>query len=516
MDGERTLKTNDNLFVFTNEKAGMKEVDKEHVSKVVYDMSKNSSLFVKEQKRLSDLTEKVKRAKKTKNDQLFLLQADQSNASFPLDAILRRFEESRRFDRLILHIDMDMFYAAVAVRDNPSLAGKPIVVGSSAMIATASYEARKFGVRSGMPGFIAKELCSELIFVETDFEAYHKASKQIKNIFRDYDYNFQSMGLDESYLDLTEYCRKREIAVETSGEEIAEEIRRKIYEETKLTASAGIASNHLLAKIASDIRKPNGQYAVPFDAEGVKRFLAPLSVRKIPGVGKVSEKILNEIGVFTCSDILKHARKLYSFFKPKMVEFFLKSAIGISKTTKKNSEQKSFSVDRFFRPTSDRDDLNQRCYQVCFILSQKVGEKNFEGKTITIKLKKANHDLIVRSKTLEKFVFDMDGILPVAMEMMRAELPLVLRSIGVKLSSLRSRVENSLMDYFSDKIENLESLDESDFLRKNGVKKSKKSVRLKQMDLSVFGGGKFQKCPKCEGTFRGLLSLNLHLDSCLD
>ncbi len=184
--------------------------------------------------------------------------------------------------RKIIHIDMDAFYASVEQRDDPTLKGKPVAVGYPAkrgVVAAASYEARGFGVRSAMPSTVAIRKCAELVFVPPRFDVYREVSKQVQAIFKDYTPLVEPLSLDEAYLDVTDNLKGIPTAWET-----AKEIRARIYEETRLTASAGISCNKFLAKIASDYRKPNGQFAImPDDAEA---FVATLPVSKFHGVGR--------------------------------------------------------------------------------------------------------------------------------------------------------------------------------------------------------------------------------------
>ncbi|HOC11108.1 DNA polymerase IV [Thermomonas sp.] len=201
--------------------------------------------------------------------------------------------------RKIIHVDMDAFYASVEQRDNPSLRGQPVVVawkGSRSVVCAASYEARTFGVRSAMPALRAEKLCPQAVFVPPDFSRYKAVSRQVRSIFERYTHLIEPLSLDEAYLDVTTPLRDL-----GSATAIAQEIRSAIFEQTQLTASAGIAPNKFLAKIASDWNKPNGQFVVK--PTMVDAFLAPLAVGKLPGVGKVMEAKLAELGIHTCNDL---------------------------------------------------------------------------------------------------------------------------------------------------------------------------------------------------------------------
>lgn len=167
--------------------------------------------------------------------------------------------DSRELGRCWIHMDMDMFYAAVEIRDNPKLAKVPLAIGSDSMISTANYEARKFGVRSAMPGFIARKLCSNLVIIPCNFQKYREASVKFREVVFKYDPDFEAMGLDECNMDVTQYCFENDIVSDQDKQNLARKIRSEVFEATKLTCSAGIAPNKMLAKICSDLDKPNGQ-----------------------------------------------------------------------------------------------------------------------------------------------------------------------------------------------------------------------------------------------------------------
>ena len=201
--------------------------------------------------------------------------------------------------RKILHVDMDAFYASVEQRDEPSLKGRPVVVawrGARSVVCAASYEARKFGVRSAMPAVRAERLCPDAVFVPPDFSRYKAVSRQIREIFARHTDLIEPLSLDEAYLDVTKTKTSLPSATST-----AEAIRAAIRDETSLTASAGVAPNKFLAKIASDWRKPDGLFVIrPHQAES---FLTPLAVDRLPGVGKVMKGKLAELGIQTCGDL---------------------------------------------------------------------------------------------------------------------------------------------------------------------------------------------------------------------
>src|SRR5215218_2105642 len=219
----------------------------------------------------------------------------QHHSTFNIQHSTFRFSAMRK----ILHIDMDAFYASVEQRDDPTLKGKPVIVGwagERSVVCAASYEARKFGVHSAMPASRAKRLCPNGVWLVPDFDRYKAVSKHIREIFERHTPLVEPLSLDEAYLDVTQELTGIPTATET-----AEAIRREIREETRLTASAGVAPNKFLAKIASDWRKPDGIFVIK--PHQVERFLVSLPVRKIPGVGKATETVLTEMGIATVGDL---------------------------------------------------------------------------------------------------------------------------------------------------------------------------------------------------------------------
>lgn len=224
---------------------------------MIIDASKGSSYYRKEMERTQAAKEKAKQYKLKidsykKNEKLW------EKTVKDVKSLIKEIERDRELSRTWAHIDMDMFYAAVEIRDDPSLADKPLAVGNDSMISTANYIARKFGVRSAMPGFIARKLCPDLVFRDCNFKKYKEVSYIFREILEEYDPHFESMGLDEANLDLTNYLLTHNLNDEDNKQKVALEIRTRIFEATKLTCSAGISCNKMLAKICTDMNKPNG------------------------------------------------------------------------------------------------------------------------------------------------------------------------------------------------------------------------------------------------------------------
>ncbi|KAG6710772.1 hypothetical protein I3842_05G018900 [Carya illinoinensis] len=415
--------------VYTNAKPGMDGVDKEKVQRIVYEMSKGSKYFENEQRKEAFTRQKIEsmRAQCAK-----LTAADISHYQTMANKRISELEATRDLSRIWLHVDMDAFYAAVETLSNPLLKGKPMAVGSMSMISTANYEARRFGVRAAMPGFIARKLCPELIFVPTDFKKYTYFSDLTRKVFQKYDPNFMATSLDEAFLDITDICKERGV---NSGE-IAEELRTTVYEETGLTCSAGVGPNRLLAKICSDINKPNGQFVLPNDRMAVLTFISSLPIRKIGGIGKVTEHILSDVfGINTCEDMLQKGGFVCALFSHSTAEFFLSVGLGLGKTgTPQLRLRKSISNERTFAATGDEALLHQKLCDLADMLSADMQKEGLSGRTLTLKLKTSSFEVRTRAMTLQQYICSSEDILKYASNLLKAELPISLRLIGLRLS----------------------------------------------------------------------------------
>nr|XP_027112637.1 DNA polymerase kappa isoform X2 [Coffea arabica] len=414
---------------YTNAKAGMEGVDKERVQRIVYEMSKGSKYFENEERKEACMMQKIEnmRARSAK-----LTAADLSHYQKVADKKILELEAHRDLSRIWLHVDMDAFYAAVETLCNPALQGKPMAVGSMSMISTANYEARKFGVRAAMPGFIARKLCPQLIFVPVDFKKYTHYSELTRKVFYEYDPTFLGASLDEAYLDITNVCQERGI----TGAEVAEELRKNVYNETGLTCSAGVAPNRLLAKVCSDINKPNGQFVLQNDRMAVMTFISSLPIRKIGGIGKVTEQILkNVFGITTCEEMLQKSSFLCALFSRSSSDFFFSVALGLGGTdTPQIRFRKSISNERTFSATGDEELLHKKIVDLAEMLSADMRKEGISGKTLTLKLKTASFEVRTRAVTLPNFISSSEDILKHASKLLKAELPVSLRLIGLRMS----------------------------------------------------------------------------------
>ncbi|XP_037657900.1 DNA polymerase kappa isoform X3 [Choloepus didactylus] len=434
-------------------------------------------------------------------------------AQLQVDRFAMELEESRDLTNTIVHIDMDAFYAAVEMRDNPELKDKPIAVGSMSMLSTSNYHARRFGVRAAMPGFIAKRLCPQLIIVPPNFDKYRAASKEVKEILADYDLNFMTVSLDEAYLNITEHLQERQnwpeekrkyfiqtgnsaendkqgkevnrlserelsispllfedsppelqpprvpfqlnfeeqnnhqvlqnpVVFGTSAEEVVKEIRFRIEQKTTLTASAGIAPNIMLAKVCSDKNKPNGQYQILPQRQAVMDFIKDLPIRKVSGIGKVTEKMLKALGIVTCTELYQQRALLSLLFSETSWHHFLHISLGLGSThLARDGERKSMSVERTFSEISKSEDQYSLCQELCSELAQDLQKEGLKGRTVTIKLKNVNFEVKTRASTVASVISTAEEIFAIAKELLRTEIdadfphPLRLRLMGVRISS---------------------------------------------------------------------------------
>ena len=339
--------------------------------------------------------------------------------------------------RKIIHVDMDAFYASVAELDNPELRGKAIAVGGSesrGVVSAASYEARKYGVKSAMSSFLAKQKCPHIIFVKSDFERYKELSAKIREIFYDYTDLVEPLSLDEAYLDVTENKKGN-----PSANEIAREIRERIYKETGLRASAGISINKFIAKVASDINKPNGQKTI--HPEEVLQFLEELPVNKFYGVGKVTAAKMYNLGIFVGNDLKKKTVEelVKSFGKSGAHYYNIVRGIHNSEV-KPNRIRKSIAAERTFSENiSSEIFMIERLDKIADELERRMKKSDVKGKTITLKIKYSDFTQQTRSKTKSDFMQTKKEFFPVVKELLyQNKLTNSVRLLGLSFGNLNT------------------------------------------------------------------------------
>ena len=346
--------------------------------------------------------------------------------------------------RKIIHVDMDAFYASVEQMDNPDLKGKPLAVGGSevrGVVSAASYEARKFGVRSAMSGIQAKRLCPDLIFVRPRFDRYKEISKKIRKIFHDYTDLVEPLSLDEAYLDVTQNKKGN-----PSATLLAQEIRQRIFEEVGLTASAGISVNKFVAKIASDYNKPNGQKTI--NPEDVETFLEGLDVKKFYGIGKVTTEKMYQLGIYTGSDLKSKSLEFLeaNFSKSGRHYYYLVRGISNSQV-KPNRTTKSVAAEHTFNTNLTSEIfMEEKLERIAKELSKRLQKHKISGKTITLKIKYSDFTQQTRSKTLPYFISDAGLLFENVKELLYQEkMKDSVRLLGISLSNLNTEIKKTVV-----------------------------------------------------------------------
>ncbi|NXS61764.1 POLK polymerase, partial [Brachypteracias leptosomus] len=494
-------------MALNDNKAGMQGLDKEKINKIIMQATKGSRFYENELKKDQQVNQRIEKMMQLKEK---ITTQQLLKAQLQVDKLVIELEQSRNLSNTIVHIDMDAFYAAVEMRDHPELKEKPIAVGSMSMLSTSNYHARRFGVRAAMPGFIAKKLCPHLTIVPLNFEKYDKVSKEVREILAKYDPNFMPVGLDEAYLNITEHLEERlnwpedkrtfffntenptekdkdeknmsakfneggyssspvlfedstpldhpeqrgqsvenSVVFGISSEEVVKEIRFRIEQKTQLTASAGIAPNTMLAKMCSDHNKPNGQYRIPPERQAVLDFLKDLPIRKVPGIGKVTEKMLKALGIVTCSELYQQRALLSLLFSEASWRHFLDISLGLGSThlEKIHTKKRLYFYFRTFSEINTAEDQYSLCQELCRDLAQELQKEGLKGKTVTLKLKNVNFEVKTRASTALSSISTEEEIFAVAKELLGTEIdsvaphPLRIRLMGVRVSGFLSEEE---------------------------------------------------------------------------
>jgi DNA polymerase-4 len=339
---------------------------------------------------------------------------------------------------------MDAFYASVEQMDHPDLRGKPVAVGGNeirGVVSAASYEARKFGVRSALSGALAKKYCPDLIFVKPRFDRYKEISQKIRKIFHDYTDLVEPLSLDEAYLDVTHNKKGN-----PSASLIAEEIRLRILNEVGLTASAGISINKFIAKVASDVNKPNGQKTVSPDE--VIPFLEQLPIRKFYGVGKVTAEKMYQLGIFTGMDLKNKPIEFLEKHFGKSGTYYFYVVRGIHNSeVKPNRITKSVAAEHTFDENLTSEIfMQERLEKIAAELDRRLKKQKIAGKTVTLKIKYSDFTQQTRSKTLPYFIADKSLLFDTVKELLFQErMKDSVRLLGISLSNLNTEIKKTIV-----------------------------------------------------------------------
>ncbi|KAF8894098.1 hypothetical protein BD779DRAFT_1435288 [Infundibulicybe gibba] len=404
-------------------KAGLAH-DQTEINRVITEASKGSKFYENEKKKDKDLTDRIEKILAARGEAL--KGADIEKVESSVDQLLTELESQRDLSQTIVHVDMDAFYASVELLHDPELHDKPFAVGRG-VLTTASYEARKHGIRSGMPEFIAKKLCPSLIVVPNVFSRYIDMSNKVMEIFKRYDPNMCAAGCDEGYLNITAYCHEHGLSVW----DCVERMRKTVFEETRLTVSAGIAPNK---------NKPNGQYQIAFDAKEIVAFMRDLSIRKIPFIGRVNERLLESIGIKTCGDIFTHRGIISLMDKQFGLKFLLRTYLGIGSNAVQpiqRGERKSIGVERTFAPIGDSTRILKELDAVAVELEKDMRVHGWSGRTITLKFKLETYQVFTRAKSFLRWINTKDDLYATGKELLLPEFPLKIRLIGLRVTKLK-------------------------------------------------------------------------------
>lgn len=366
------------------------------------------------------------------------------------DRLISELEVTRDLTQHIVHVDCDAFYAAVELLDRPELKDLPFAVGGG-VLTTCNYVARQFGCRSGMAGFVAKKLCPNLIFIKLNFEKYNAKAHEVREVLVDYDPRFESASIDEAYLNITEYCQEKDM----DPAEVVEQMRREVHQKTNITISAGIAANAKLAKICSNINKPNGQYVLPRDRASIMTFMRDLPTRQVNGIGRVLERELKEIGVNTCGDIYAHRQFLNPLFGEKTSEFLFNCYLGLGRTKiqpAEDYERKSVGTESTFSEMSDPIKLREKLRWTAEELEKDMKRAECKGRTLCLKIKLHTFEVYTRQAVTPRAVCLADDLynysLPILAKLEQDMPGMKLRLMGLRCTHLVSAKKPDTMAFF--------------------------------------------------------------------
>ena len=521
-------------------KPGQEGVDQDRVNQIIYEASEGSKYFKNEKKKDAELTEKIRRTQKRAKEVLAQT-ADLAADERRIDLQIASIESTIDLSQFIMHIDCDAFYASVEELDRPELKEVPMGVGIG-VLTTANYHARKFGVRSAMPTYIAKKLCPDLVCVPLNFTKYIQKAEEIRAVLAKADPDYQAASLDEAYLNITAYVD----SLNMTPDQAVAELRQEIYMKTGLTVSAGIAANSRLAKIGSNRNKPNGQFRLANDRRAILDFMSTLPVRKVNGIGKVLERQLDAIGVKQCKDIYTHRALLSRLFGQKTFDFLLGVYLGVGSTNIKpaeDHERKSIGTESTFRSLTDPIDLMAKLKHTAEELEKDCIRANWAGRTLHLKIKKHTYEVYTRQRSLPRPVYTAKDLYEFAVPLLEKEFPLNLRLMGLRLTHLTHVNKKSAAAFFegfgytteqkpitrnalftAEQEEILEGdaelADEVDAnwtLANDSVRKQAKLHDRAHVSTETTPKAELPECPICQRRIPGEESaVAMHVDSCLN
>ena len=437
------------VFHFQAEKAGMGTINKEEIDKIVNKAMKGSPYYKRqEEKRRKNELEvqslKIKLQQSLNNSDIDIKKMEFNN-------FITSIQNELSFERYWIHVDLDMYYVACELRDEPSLVEKPVAVGSS-IISTSNYIARKFGVRSAMPTFIAKKLCPELVVLPINMKKYKESSLKFMEVLKEYDPNLESLGSDEGRLDITDYMMNNNIKTEEEISTLMNTIRKQVFEKIGVTASAGCSINKMLAKLSSEKNKPNNQFFMPRSKKFIDKFIEDLPVRKIPGVGPKVEFILKGFGINNGKELKENLFYLFLVLRDTTFEFLAKRAYGISDNFHSEAQdRKSISFSKTFKPTFKTEELLKKIKNLAKEVSLKAIKEGFKGRTLSLTVKTSDFLIKQKSKKLDTYINSFEEIFKNSKILFKqCKIEENIRLLGIKLDSLMKKedLEANLFKFF--------------------------------------------------------------------
>lgn len=386
------------------------------------------------------------------------------------DKLVAELEVTRDLTQHVVHVDCDAFYAAVEQLGRPELKEVPFAVGGG-ILTTCNYVARQYGCRSGMAGFVAKKLCPKLVLIKPNFEKYNAKAHEIREVLVDYDPNFESASIDEAYLNITRYCTEKQL----EPPEAVEQMRKDILQKTQVTVSAGIAANAKLAKICSNMNKPNGQFVLPSNRNAIMTFMRDLPTRKVNGIGRVLERELLEIGVKTCGDLYDYRQYLDRLFGHKTYEFLMNVYLGLGRTKiqpAEDYERKSVGTESTFGDMSDPIQLRIKLRWTAEELEKDMQRVACKARTLCLKIKLHTYEVLTRQVVIPRAICVADDLYSFSEPMLtklEQEMPgMRLRLMGLRCTHLVGIQRPDTMAFFGFKGRKEYFLDQSD---RNGSKR---------------------------------------------
>jgi DNA polymerase kappa len=492
------------MVVEGSNKSGVPQDQSERarIDKLIEEASKGGRFYQHQLRRQEILDQKIHLALQKLHK---ATESEKRRAEKDVDELVRALEDCKVIGRVYVHVDLDAFFAAVEERDHPEYRGKPLAVGGMAMLSTANYVARKYGVSSAMPGYIAKKLCPDLIITKHNSKAYKEASNQARNVFAKYDPEFSSFSWDEASLDITGCLEANSITEPEEIEKLIHEMRMQITKDTNgLTCSAGIAQNRFLSKLCSNLKKPDGQFSL-LEYPNPQTFILTQPIRKLWGVGKVTCSLLKGVlGVETCQELWDKRHLLPVFMTPAIVRVLVRCLLGLSAEEdpfENRPGKYSRSCETTFSPIFSPKIADVR--EILLDLSRDVyktlEKEGYRAQNVGLKIKTADFEVSSRSKSIRIAVNDPQVFYDIACDLFKQSKPESVRLLGVRAGNLvpvnkDTDPEQSVVTEKREKIEDF-------FIPKPAEDESQPVV-----------------CPVCNSVLKDTSDafINSHIDTCLN